>query len=215
MNTLISLLFLTSSILIAGCAGAPPSSSPITTATAPAASVTKIYINDVSSPPKMHYLGPGGVTFLAVTGGLVGALATAPELSRRRESFQEATAGKGLGINQIVREEVEAAARRSGKFAIADERGPDVAEFTIVIRQYGFSIPNGFSSSLVPILDITCDLTIPGQGKIWSNQRSVRPLLNPVEGRSVEDIRDKSAVREASLREAAKALAAKIIASYP
>ena len=175
--------------------------------------ITSVAISDaVSKPPAMSYLGPGGSAGLMF--GAIGGAIAASSIEESRKSFQQFVDRNGISIEKIVLEEVGAAVRRSGKFPVAGRPDPAAAVFNIAIFQYGFSIPHGFSSMLVPILGIRCELK-DASGKLqWSASERVLPLGNPVEGSDPETIRNDPKAMEAAWRAAARHIAAAIVAAY-
>ena len=110
-----------------------------------------------------------------------------------------------------MREEFSAALRRSGKLLLADQPEAGAATINIAIRQYGLSIPNGFSSNLVPILMVECTM-LDASGKVaWSASDRVLTLGNPVEGQPGEAMRNDAKAIEKALREAAKHITTNIV----
>ena len=86
-----------------------------------------------------------------------------------------------------------------------------MATLNISIPLYGFSIPNGFSSKLVPIVDIRCTL-VDADGKvIWRSSGATHPLGNPADGETLSDFRSDPKLMEASWRTAARAVMAGIV----
>ncbi len=193
--------------VLAGCASVQPISD------ADRKAVTAVVINrEVAKPPQMYYLGPGGAAGL-MFGAIGGALA-AGSIEESRKSFEQYVARNGVSIEKIVLEEISAAVRASGKFPLADATRPGTATLIVSIGQYGFSIPNGFSSKLVPILALRCELKDTSGKVVWSADDRLLTLGNPVEPAEPEAIRSDPKAMEASWRAAAKHLAAAIVAGY-
>jgi len=195
-------------LVLGGCA----STQPITTSDR--ASVTSVSVNrTIPVPPNMYYLGPGGTVGMMF--GVIGALATEPIRQQDRTAFQASTTStQTTTIDRIVYEEVLDSLRKSGKFPLKDEAEPGGAKIQVNVLMYGFSIPQGFSSKLVPILKLQCVMTDAAGRVLWSASNQTMPLGNPVEGVPADEIRNDPAKREASWRAAARALAAKIVATY-
>lgn len=194
-------------ILLSGCATTQP------IAISDRSNVTAVTVSkEVPVPAKMYYLGPGGATGLAF--GAIGAAIAAPGIEKHRESFQEQIAASGVSIDRIVYEEALAQIRQSGKFPLRDETKPGDAIIYISVLNYGFSIPNGFSSRLVPMLGLRYEMRDASGRMLWSATERVMPLGNPVESVDAEVIKSNPAAREAAWRAAAKALAVKLVATY-
>jgi hypothetical protein len=166
----------------------------------------------VANPPSMFYLGPGGAAGL-MFGAIGGAIASS-SIEDSRKAFQAYVDKNGISIEKIVLEEVSMAIRQSGKFPLADKPQDGGAVITVSIVQYGFSIPNGFSSKLVPILGVRCEMKGATGKVLWSAQEHTRPLGNPVEPAEPEAIRNDPKAMEASWRAAAKHIAAAVVNGY-
>lgn len=166
----------------------------------------------VSAPEKMDYLGPGGATGLAF--GAIGGALSASSIENSRADFQSKVGESDLAIRAIVLEEMLLRIRESGKFPLADDSTQDASTLNIAIVRYGFSIPHGFSSNLVPILRIKCELKNSAGRVLWSETSGTMPLGNPVESIAADIIQKNVSVRNAAWRGAAKALAKNIVESY-
>ncbi|EJE54721.1 hypothetical protein PMI14_00351 [Acidovorax sp. CF316] len=166
---------------------------------------------DVAVPEKMTYMGPGGATHMVF--GVVGALATQSSREATRDAFQKEVSS-GATIDQIAYEETLAQLRQSGKFPLRDTRDAGSATLHILVEGYGFSIPNGFSSNLVPTLRMRLELKDSGGRVLWTARDYLSVLGGPVEPVAADVIRTNAAAREASWRAGAKALAAKLVATY-
>jgi hypothetical protein len=201
-------IFLVSlAILVAGCAATQTVSDPNRK------QVSSVTISgSVAKPPSMFYLGPGGASGL-MFGAIGGALA-AQSIEDSRKTFQEHVDKNGISIEKIVLEEVSTAIRQSGKFRLADSPQNGGAVISVSIFQYGFSIPNGFSSRLVPIVGVRCEMKDASGRVLWSSQERTHPLGNPVEPIDPEVIRNDPKVLESSWRAAAKYVAAAIVNGF-
>jgi len=192
-------------LLLAGCAAVQPISD------VERKKITNVVVSEtVTKPPAMSYLGSiGGLMF-----GAVGAAATGPTMEDGRKAAQAFVEKNGISIEKIVLEEMTAAIRRSGKFPLADQPKAGGAVINIAIVQYGFSIPHGFSSKLVPTLFVRCDMKDTAGKLVWSSSERVLTLGNPVEGVEPEVFRSNPKAMEASWRAAAKHIAGAIAAGY-
>jgi len=193
--------------LLAGCAQVQPISD------ANRKKITSVALHpDVSKPPNIYYLGPSGAGFLFF--GAIGGALGAGTIEESRKSFQSYAEKNGISIEKIVREEVEAAARKSGRIPLVDKAGADSAMLIASVQQYGFSIPNGFSSKLVPILYLRCELKDATGNLVWSASDRLLTLGNPVEAVEPEKIQNDPAAMESAWRAAARHLAAEIFKGY-
>jgi len=162
---------------------------------------------NVTKPPEPFYLGPGGGFGLSF--GALGAAATEGVRAQERATLVEFVERNGVSIERIVLEEFTGALRGSGKLRLAESAGD--ATIRIVIRQYGLSIPNGFSSNLVPILFVVCEMKDPAGRVLWSASDRISTLGNPVEGRPADEIRNDARAIEAAWRAAARHVSANIL----
>jgi len=197
------LLFI--SILVSGCALAPQKMSESDRKAIQLASIN----SNVVKPAAPYYLGPGGA--VGVMFGALGAVATEPGREEGRNAFRDFLQKNGISIERIVLEEFSAALRGSGKLSIADKAEAGAATINITIRQYGLSIPNGFSSKLVPILFLVCEMVDASGKTVWRASDRVSPLGNPVEGLPAEQIRNDPKAIENAWRAAAKHISANIV----
>lgn len=166
----------------------------------------------INVPNKMYYLGPGSPTRFMF--GAVGGALSASGIEEDRAEFQKKEGGSEAVIRAIVMEEMLAKMRESGKFPLAENARQDVATLYISVIQYGFSIPNGFSSKVVPILRIKCELKNSVGRILWSDTEGTTPLGSPVEPVDVETIQQNAAVRDAAWRAAANKVVKNIVDSY-
>ena len=166
----------------------------------------------VAVPEKMYYLGPGGAFGMAF--GAIGGALSASSIEDSRSTFQKEAAEGEEAIKKIVSEETLAQMKASGKFPIVDTSSPEARTVHLSVLQYGFSIPHGFSSKLVPILYIKCEMKDSTGRVLWMGANRTLTLGNPVEGVDADIIRKDPAARISAWRAAAKALAKNIVDSY-
>jgi len=190
---------------LAGCAAVQPISD------VERKKIASVTINPaVIKPPAMSYLGSaGGLMF-----GAIGAAIAAPSMEESRKGNQAYVEANGIFIEKIVLEEMTAAIQRSGKFPLGASPQPDGAVIDISIVQYGFSIPHGFTSKLVPTLFVRCDMKNAAGKVVWSSSERVMTLGNPVEAVEPEVFRSDPKAMEVSWRAAAKHIATAIANGY-
>lgn len=198
-----ALCLITFCILLVGCASTPRLSSD------DRAHLGVVRIDPtIDTPTQMHYLGPGsGIGFMF---GAVGAAITAAANLSPGEQLNKFAQDNGIHIDQIVREEATEAFQQSGKLDLTELQDANAATLKISISMYGFSISSGFSSKLVPVINIKCVL-IGRDGKtIWSASDSVLTLGNPAEGKTPDEFNANPKLIGDAWRTAVKAVMADI-----
>jgi hypothetical protein len=157
---------------------------------------------DVKKAETMYYSGPENWPL-----PLVSLLRTSKPVG---EDLELQALSNNIHIDQIALEEVTAAFKSAGKVKVeADrERSDDLLNIRLV--EYGFSVPNGFSSKLVPVMMIVCSITDPTGRVIWKGSKMVLPLGNPVKAERPEDLYQQPKLIERAWRSAARFAAADI-----
>lgn len=190
-------------LLLAGCVTTQPLSQQ------DRARVKTVVIDTgVQKPNQMYYLGPGGGVGL-MFGAIGGAVVAGSEMSAG-QALQMHAEKNNINIESIVLNEVASELKASGKLQIVDAGKAQDATLKITIKLYGFSIPNGFSSKMVPSLDFYCELIDEKGVKIFTAGDSVLPLGNPVDGVPVEDLKDPQVIHR-MWKAAAQSIAKKVI----
>lgn len=158
--------------------------------------------SNVEKVPVMYYLGPG--TSILFGFGAVGGAAAYASSVEPAKVLQDFAEKNGIFIEKIVFQEIDAALRESGKLKVSDSGEAHDAIMNVMIYNYGFTVPHGFSSNLVPVLAIRCDM-VDATGKvIWSARDFVLSPGNPVAPMSPQVMRDDPKRIENAWRIAAK-----------
>lgn len=166
--------------------------------------ISVVRINSaVQKVPAMYYLGPE--TSGALWFGAIGAAVAATSSLEPANVLREFAEKNGIFIEKIAFQEIDAALRKSGKLKVSDSGEATEAVINVMVIQYGFSVPNLFTSKLVPVVTIECEM-VDATGKvIWRARDSVLTLRNPAASMSLEAMRDdpkriEDAWRKASIR---------------
>jgi len=181
---------------------------------------------NVARPKDMFFLDQGNALAfsLAAGGGAAGAavggvkgVAVGAGVGAAGESFQSPqSAGQlllqnaerqGVLIEKITLEELASAIRSAGRIPIAEAASTGTAVLVLSIQQFGFSVPHSFSSDVVPLLSIKCELKDETGRVIWSASDRLLPLGNPVKPISIKDMYPNPKAMEDAWREAARAVA--------
>lgn len=161
--------------------------------------------NEVKRPKEMYYFGPGASIGFAF-GAIGGAIAAASQMGPGQEMLAFAEKN-GVRIEEIVAQEFSEALRQSGKFRIGDTTETNGATISLSVFQFGFSVPNGFSSKLVPVIAYSGEM-VDGSGNVlWRATENLMPLGNPVDGIPADELRANAKAIEAAWRAAAKHMA--------
>ncbi len=170
-------------------------------------SVVRINSN-VQKAPAMYYLGPEtpGVLWSGASGGSV-VPTTSVESAIALQDFAEKN---GIFIEKIAFQEIDAALRQSGKLKVSDSGEATEAIINVTVYQYGFSVPNLFTSNLVPVVSIRCEMVDAAGKVIWSASDSVLTLRNPAASMSLTTMRDDPKRIEIAWRLASKRIAGSI-----
>ena len=172
--------------------------------------ISAVRINsNVQKAPSMYYLGPGTSIFFAA--GAVGGAAAYASSVEPAKVLQDFAEKNGIFIEKIAFQEIDAALRQSGKLKVSDTGEANEAIINVMVYIYGFSVPHGFSSNLVPALAIRCEM-VDATGKvIWSARDNVLPLGNPAAPMSLATMRENPSRIEDAWRIAAKRIAGNIV----
>jgi hypothetical protein len=157
---------------------------------------------DVKKAETMYYSGPENWT-----PPLIALFRTSKPIG---EDLELQALSNNIHIDQIALEEVTAAFKSAGRVNVEADRGRSANLLSIRIVEYGFSVPNGFSSKLVPVLMLICSITDSTGRVIWKGSHLVLPLGNPAKAEKPEDLYQQPMLIEQAWRIAAKAAAENI-----
>jgi hypothetical protein len=161
--------------------------------------------------PDMYYMGPG--TSILLMGGAAGGVVAGLSSAGPKKALQDYAEKNGVFIEKIALEEIDAALRQSGKVRVAASGEATEAIMHVTVLQWGFSIPNGFSSKLVPVVQIGCQIVDATGRVMWLASDSVLPLGNPVAPMSLEAIRDNPRLIEDAWRGASRQIARNLMSN--
>jgi hypothetical protein len=199
--------FVAAALLVAGCAAPGQKLSDQDRSRYKSASIHAT----VEKAPQAFLLAPSGAN-IGLMFGAIGGLAASGTIEDSMKAFDAYLAKNAISIEKIVREEVEAALRASGKLALESTPGASVPEIRISVPQYGFGVTHLMSSNVVPVLWVKCDM-LDSTGKVlWSaNDRMLPSVASPMEAVTWDTMRDDPKRIEQEWRKASKYLAQKIV----
>ena len=130
-----------------------------------------IYINDKIPVDGIHYFGPGVPPRIGDT-----SFTQEVAISRINQFVTE----NKIEIDEIVKQAMVNELTKSGKTITGDIKDA-LSVMHLTVLKYGFSIPNGFSSKLVPFIIMRVDVLDQSGTTIWSYQNFLDLMDNPVE----------------------------------
>jgi len=166
-------IFLSITLLLTGCA----TTIQMTPAEKQEIKTIKVS-NNVSVPKDMSYMGPGmtyGLMF-----GVVGALAVGGKETSDADKMKAYVLQKKIFIQKIVKEQMIKALKSGTHYKLVS-KNPDATMY-LTIKSYGFSIPHGFSTELMPVLEVQGKLIDKQNKIIWEDQDRVIPLPFDTQG---------------------------------
>ena len=165
----------------------------------------------VEKAPQVFLMAPSGAN-IGLMFGAIGGAVTGASVQDSSNAFLAYLDKNSISVEKIVREEIEAALRASGKLAIAGAAESAPATIKVAVPQYGFGVTHLLSSNVVPVLWIKCDM-VDGSGKLlWSaNERMLPSIASPMQPTTWEEMRDNPKKIEDEWRAASRYLAKKIV----
>ncbi len=200
----LTLLIITISFLISGCASGPPKM-----AISESVQITSVSINpQVTVPEEVYYLGPGfGVGMLF---GAVGAAVSSAKDVPAKDQIAAYAEQHDIDIGEIVHTAFAETMRKAQKYPINDN---STTAISLNINLYGLSIPHGFSGKLVPILIVTGEMQDQSDTVIWRGKESVLALGGPAKPVKLEEIKNDPDVLRNIWTQAAQQVASELVAN--
>jgi hypothetical protein len=165
----------------------------------------------VEKAPQAFLLAPSGAN-LGLMFGAVGGAVTGAAMHDSQTAFEAYLAKHSISVERIVREELEAALRASGKLALAGPSDATAPVVKISVPQYGFGVTHLLASKVVPVLWIKADMMDSSGKLLWSaNDRMLPSIASPMEPTTWEELRDNPKEIEAQWRKASRYLAKRIV----
>lgn len=175
------------------------------------AKIKSVQISESVGKGQVFLLVPDGGS-VGLMFGAVGGLASADSIADAQTAFANYLAKNSISIEKIVREEVEGAVQRSGKFAIATSADNSAPIIKISIPQYGFGVTHLLGSNVVPVLYIKCEMIDSSGRIIWSaSDRLLPSIASPMDSIAWTQLTNDPKKIEEQLRMASKFLADKLI----
>ncbi len=191
---LVILMFV--SLFAAGC-GAPT----VKLAENNRSALSSVYLNpEMTVVEDMYYMGPGASIF-----GAIGAATQIKPSERIRQFAIE----NGVRIENLVKQAMIDEFKSKGhKISSSKEQASSI--LYLDIYWYGFSVPHGFSSELVPLVGVSAHLKDKSGATIWSGRENIQVFGNPVEPLPAKEVVNNAAMIKACWRQAAEAVAKKL-----
>lgn len=152
--------------------------------------IHSIYVANIKSPEAVYYYPPGAA--------LVGILAFAMTKDVPAQLAKEAK-DNNIIISEMVRQKMSTDLSHS-EFKVATDAKNSDATLKVYIGFYGFGVPNGFSTKVVPMLNLHAQL-LQGDKVVWENSYFVNSFDSLPSNRP-DDILHNPALMRTSLQDA-------------
>lgn len=180
-NTKIILLLIILNFLLNGCVTTIPLSD------ANKQMIHAVSIdNNVNVPKEMYFFGGGSQLAMFVPGGAIGGAITGAINASKGDSMQKLIEANHIYIDQIVKNQFEQQIKNNSNLKLVSQQNAD-AIFMINIKSYGFSISNGFSVKLKPVLSLQASLVKQNQ-IIWQDSYYIDPLASGMPSYRMHDL---------------------------
>ncbi len=134
--------------------------------------IKKVVISSkVTKPKSMYMMEPG--TSVGMMFGLIGGMIAGAANESAATRFETYLTKNNIHIKNIARNEFVSAFRKYHPFRLVQTHGD--ATVYLRIKQYGLSVPTGFSSYLKPTLVLQAYM-VKNKKVIWQNEAKVLPL---------------------------------------
>jgi hypothetical protein len=166
--------------------------------------------SQVKKRDTMDYQGPGqwGNEQASLVASVFGQGAAGKPIG---EDLQLQALSSSIYIDKIVRESLATALRTENKYTLVPEGTPGAYVMAIEVNLYGFGAPGVLSSTVVPMIKVTCSIGEPTGRIIWRASGQLLNLYNPVQAQKPEDLYLNPQLIEKSWREASEIIATKIV----
>lgn len=161
---------------------------------------------NISIPSEIYYVGPGfgvGMLFGAIGGAIAGA-----NSASKSEVIKKFAKEHEIEIEQIVRRAFESEINKNNNLEINNN---SENKLSIIVKQYGLSIPNGFSRKLVPVLLVEAEIKDGENAVIWRDRDHVLPLSKTVKPFKLNQLKANPKLLENAWKAAAERAAKEII----
>lgn len=173
--------------------------------------ITSVYIPEPKiTANKMYYMGPGAALLYGL-GPVAGTLAASEASKGPGSALLYYAKSKGITIEDIVKQAVTEKLHQDRIFKVSDTKDNSDAFLEIEIPHYGFTVSNGFSSTVIPVLKYTCRLKNSSNQVIWEATDSIGIFGNDIEGFKPASTVANPSLISSSWKQAADEIAAEII----
>ncbi len=169
--------------------------------------LTSLSVDPEILVPDFYYYSQSqntAVTFFGIFGALYAASANRDTVDQLNQLMID----NDIAIDRIVRDEFIDQLRSRNLVPVADG-SKSVVKLTVL--QYGLSIPDGFTSALVPILWLRAELFDPEGTLVWRSIEKISPLGNPVFPKDLSLLINDPETLRAHLRAGARTVVSEII----
>ncbi len=176
----IRIIFVITLLLLGGCATTER------VAMKPDVFIEQLTIEEnIQTADEFYYIGPGfgvGMLFGAVGGAVAGA-----DSASKTDQLKAFAKEHNILIDEIVRNSFISAINQTGEIAVSENTD---TRLKINVKQYGLSIPHGFSGNLVPVLLVEAEIFSNAGTVLWRDSSHILPLGNPAQPFKLEELKD-------------------------
>lgn len=170
-----------------------------------------VVVNTNVQKGQLFLLAPSGAN-IGMMFGAVGGLAVSGAIENNQVAFGQFLDRNAVSIQAIVYDEFQKVLRESGRIVIEPNTNAEVPVINVSVPQYGFGVTHVFSSNVVPVLQISCEMKDPGGKVLWAGTERMLPsIASPMETTTWTALHDSPKSIETEWRKAARYLAQKVV----
>lgn len=191
-------------LLLQGCATTIPLNPSIKK------SIHTVSVNESMTKPEQPYLMEPGIA-VGMGFGAVGGLVTGVIEEKHGKLLENYFRTHNIDVRKIVRNEVIHSLLRKKTLKYVSKDGN--ADLRLKIKFYGFSVPHGFSSQLMPILQVEGQL-IKNNVIVWQKTESTPFSTKKLPHYDATSLRQNPQLYAVMLKAAVQDVSKKLVASF-
>jgi hypothetical protein len=164
----------------------------------------------IAMPKDMIYLAPGASLLFGF--GIVGGAIAGISMHSEGKIQQKMSEQNNISVPAIVSYALEDEFRKNSRFRLVTA-GPADAILKVKVNGYGFAVPNGFSSVLKPIVNLSAELVDNSGRVIWRDYTMQYVTFSDLPTYTTAQLRNQRQTVVDAFRIAAHDAAAKLVNS--